>query len=180
MAQTFSRRQIGASMVEMLTAAGILAVLVGAAAPDLTDLRDRQRLLAITSMVETDLQYARTLAVTRNQVLRLSFGAGGGQGCYVLHTGATAQQCNCGAQPGDSVCTGGAKALRTVTMGSEQGIKLQANVSAMAFEPHRGTVTPAGTLRLMQQDGKSVRLVVNIMGRVRSCTPHDLAGWAPC
>ncbi len=180
MAQQRRRGQFGTSMVEMLTVASIAAVLVGAAAPNLIDLRDRQRLLSLTSAVETDLQQARSLAVSLNQVLRMSFGTGAGQGCYVLHTGSNAQQCRCGEQPGDSVCTGDAVALRSVTLAADQGVQLLANVSAMAFEPHRGTVTPAGTVRVQQQDGRSVRLVVNIMGRVRACTPHGLVGWAAC
>ena len=39
------------------------------------------------------------------------------------------------------------------------------------FDPLHGTSTPTGTLRLVDAGGRAVHHVVNVMGRVRSCSP---------
>jgi type IV fimbrial biogenesis protein FimT len=43
-----------------------------------------------------------------------------------------------------------------------------------------GTSTPTGTLRLVGGRGRAVHHVVNVMGRVRSCTPAGVPGWRAC
>jgi len=180
MANSSQNRQRGASLVEALMTLGITAVLLGTAVPGLSDMRDRQRLQAATAQFETDVQHARSMAVARNQVLRLSFGPAAGAGCYVLHTGTTSQQCQCSADPQASQCSGGAEVLRTISLPTSHGISLLANVGSMAFEPHRGTVTPTGTIRVTEPRGQRVHLVINVMGRVRACTPNGATGWAAC
>jgi type IV fimbrial biogenesis protein FimT len=173
------RRPRGASLVEALMALSVVGVTLGAALPSLNDVRDRQRLQAVAGQLETEVFHARSLAVARNQVLRLSFGDTAGPGCWVLHTGATATGCSCDAQ-GATTCQPGVEALRSEALPAVHGLGLRANVSAMAFEPQRGTVTPTGTLRLQGGSGTQVHLVVNIMGRVRACTPNGTPGWPGC
>jgi type IV fimbrial biogenesis protein FimT len=53
---------------------------------------------------------------------------------------------------------------------------VQANVASILFDPLHGTSTPTGTLRVVADSGRAVHHVVNIMGRVRTCSP---AGAAP-
>jgi type IV fimbrial biogenesis protein FimT len=135
----------------------------------------------MAAQIETDLFHARSLAVERNQVLRLNFDKHVAPGCYVLHTGTAAAQCQCDAgQTEQAVCTGSAQALRVVRLSDDQRLTLSANVNAMAFEPSRGTVTPAGTIRIDSGSGARVHLIVNIMGRTRACTPNGAAGWPAC
>lgn len=169
----------GASLLESLMVLSVVGVTLGAALPSLNELRDRQRLQAVAGQLETEVFHARSLAVARNQVLRLSFGDTAGPGCWVLHTGATAAGCSCDGQ-GATTCQPGVEALRSEALPAVRGLQLRANVSAMAFEPRRGTVTPTGTLRLEGGSGSQVNLVVNIMGRVRACTPNGTAGWSGC
>ncbi len=169
----------GISAIETLATMAITCVTLGVALPGLGELQERQRLYAMSALVETDLQHARSLAVARNEVLRLSFADDGAGGCYVLHTG-TAQQCSCGDVPGAAACSGGAEALRVASLAGTGGMRLQTNTSTIAFSPTTGTVTPTGTLRLQTSRGETVRLVVNVMGRVRSCSPDGLPGYRLC
>jgi type IV fimbrial biogenesis protein FimT len=173
-----SPRCRGASLVESLVTLAVLALLLGTALPGLGQVRERQRLQGLAGQLETEIQHARSLAVARNQVLRLSFGDTAGPGCWVLHTGSTAAGCRCEAG-GGLHCQAGVQALRSETLAPAHGVRLRANVAAMAFEPQRGTVTPTGTLRLETAAGQ-VNLVVNIMGRVRACTPAATPGWPGC
>ena len=65
--------------------------------------------------------------------------------------------------------------------GGLAGIVLTANVRSIAFDPLRGTTTPAATVRVAARDGAAVHQVVNIMGRVRSCSPdRNIAGYRAC
>jgi type IV fimbrial biogenesis protein FimT len=41
----------------------------------------------------------------------------------------------------------------------------------MAFDPLHGTATPTATWRVIARDGRAIHHVVNVMGRVRSCSP---------
>jgi type IV fimbrial biogenesis protein FimT len=171
----------GASLTEALIVLLLATMTLGSAVPAFAELRDRKRLEAVAAQLETDLQLARAEAVAANRVLRLSFGSEAA-GCYVLHTGS-AQSCTCGTDPAGAAaatCTAGSQALRVAALHETPGVQLQANVGSMAFEPHRGTVTPTATLRLSNARDDRVHLVVNLMGRVRACSPTGTTGWQPC
>jgi type IV fimbrial biogenesis protein FimT len=124
--------------------------------------------------VRTDLMYARGEAVSRNAGVRVSFHQGAAGRCYVVHTGDRAD-CQCdGAGP--AVCTGDAVALKTVN--ESRGVQVLANVSSVRFDPTNGTTSPTGTVCTVPAQGRAVHNVVNILGRVRTCSPA-VAG-APC
>ena len=56
--------------------------------------------------------------------------------------------------------------------------QIVSSVSSMRFDPSTGTVTPAGTVCTVPVRGRALHNVVNIMGRVRTCSPA--AAGAPC
>ena len=98
--------------------------------------------------------------------------------CYVIHTGK-AGSCSC-ATDGVAVCKPDASAMRSVRFDTP-AVQLQSNVTSMVFDPIQGTVTPTATLRFNGKEKHAVNLVVNIMGRVRSCTPTaGVSGYKPC
>jgi type IV fimbrial biogenesis protein FimT len=41
----------------------------------------------------------------------------------------------------------------------------------MTFDPVKGTVTPTATLRVESKDGRALHQVVNLLGRIRTCSP---------
>jgi type IV fimbrial biogenesis protein FimT len=60
-------------------------------------------------------------------------------------------------------------------------VAVHANVASVLFDPLHGTSTPTGTLRLVGSGGREVQHVVNVMGRVRSCSPLGaVPGYRPC
>ena len=173
------RRQRGLTLVEAAIALAVVAILAGLAVPSFESMRQRRHVEGVALQFETDVHFARSLAVARHQTVRISFDAAQGAGCYVVHTGA-ANACTCGAG-GAPVCTGGAEALRAVRLDGPGVPTLGANVRSMAFDPTRGTVTPTGTVRVRYADGPALHQVVNVMGRVRSCAPAPgLAGHRDC
>lgn len=173
------RRQHGFSLIESMTVLAVMAVTVGTAAPSLTALRDVKRLEGAAAQLESEVQYARSLAVARNETVRFTFRTGSGAGCYVIHTGAP-NACVCGAPGVPAQCTGDAEALREVSFGPQDRLSIRTASTTFGFDPTRGTVTPTATLRLAAPAGQALHVVVNIMGRVRSCTPNGVRGYRAC
>lgn len=158
----------GITLTEATLTMAVSLVAVGAVAPGFDAARERRHLEGIAAQLETDLQLARSEAVALNRTLHVGFQADAAGACYVVHTGA-AKQCSCsGATP---VCTGSALALRSVRIDSTSGVTLAANVRSMTFDPLQGTVTPTSTMRVLGRDGREIRKIINIMGRVRTCSP---------
>ena len=165
-------KQRGVTMIEACMTLAITGILAGSALPSFKDSLDKRRVEGMSSEAGTDLRYARSEAVARNTGVRVSFH----QGCYVVHTGSR-DECQCDGQ-GPAVCTGDAVALKTVNSASARGVQIVSNVSSMRFDPSHGTTSPTGTVCTVPASGRSVHHVVNIMGRVRTCSPA-VAG-APC
>lgn len=170
----------GLSLVEIMCCAAATATLLGSAFPALSDFGSRQRLQAAAAELHADIGLARSSAIQRGAAVRLSWQplADGGT-CYMVHTGdADACDCTHATQP---VCRSGEQALRTVVLPGQQAITLSAATRSIQFDAHRNTVTPTATFRLSDSHGQRLNLVVNIMGRVRTCTPGTaMAGVKSC
>ena len=130
------------------------------------------------TQLATDLRYVRTEAVARNEAVRISFYGDDAGSCYVVHTGTRAQ-CRC-AGPVPATCDDDAVQLKTVYLPAAQQISVQANVGSILFDPLHGTSTPAGTASVSGAPG-AIHHIVNVMGRVRSCSPEGVVpGYPVC
>ena len=174
------RAQRGLTLVEGTMALSVAAVLGGLAAPSFDKALQRRHLEGAAAQLATDIHYTRTLAVARNAPLRISFESGAAGSCYVIHSGA-ANQCSCDAG-GTAVCQGDARAERSVHFGGgSSGLSLTTNTRSVLFDPVRGTSTPTATLKLASRDAGAIHQVMNITGRVRSCSPAPaIAGYKRC
>jgi type IV fimbrial biogenesis protein FimT len=176
-AQVARRPQRGASLVEASIVLAVSTLLASTTLPGWNEARERRQLDAASTQLATDLLHARSLAVAQARPVRLSFTEG--QACYVVHTGA-AGACSCDTE-GGTHCRDGAQALRSATLPGEGRVALEANVRSMLFDSERGTVTPTATIQLQRADGATLRHVVNIMGRMRRCSPEGrVAGHPAC
>lgn len=176
----FKQAQRGLTLVEAGTATAIAAAALVTALPGFGDLLDARRAEGVAAELATDLRFARSEAVSRNAGVRVRLqGDADGTRCYVIHTGS-AGACSC-LDAGPPVCSGDAEPIKAVRFASDDRVQVQANVGSMLFDPVRGTVTPTGTLTILAADGRQMRHVVNILGRVRSCAAvGDWAGLKPC
>ena len=176
-----ARPQLGVTLIEACVVLAITAVLAASVMPGMQMLIDIRRLDGAATELATDIQFARAEAVARNEPLRLSVhGNGGGAGtCYLIHTGATAD-CSC-VSPGPAQCIADAQAIKTVVLSAADRIRLEANAASILFDPLHGTSSPTATLRLTDHQERAVHHVVNVMGRVRSCTPSfAMPGYRAC
>lgn len=167
------RHHRGCSLIETLVGLAITLVLLSGALPMLQDLVARQSLLAQAAVLETDLVLARTQAQVQKESLRLSVHqpADGGS-CYVIYSGALGA-CRCDSQ-GQSTCSAGAQVVRVAA--TSRGVMLAPLSRPLTFDAMMGTVSPTATLRLADRDGRTVHQVINLTGRVRTCTPNPVWG----
>jgi type IV fimbrial biogenesis protein FimT len=177
--RTRRQRQRGVTLIEACMVIAVAGVLVGTTAPALQDLIETRRVSGTAAQLATDIQWVRSEAVLRNTPVRLSFHVAADATCWIAHTGS-ANQCRCDVA-GPAVCTGGAEGIKTVRLPAGENVALQANVASMLFDPLHGTSTPTGTLRIVGVHGREVQHVVNVMGRVRSCSPLGaVPGYRAC
>jgi type IV fimbrial biogenesis protein FimT len=173
--------QRGITWLETCVVLAILGVTSSAAVPAMDGLIDARRLEGTAVQFATDVQFARSEAVARNQPVRLSLFNDALGSCYVVHLGLSAQCACAGASAGPAVCTSPARELKTVALASSQGVALAANTASVLFDPLHGTSTPTGTFRVLGRGGRAIHQVINVMGRVRSCTPTGgVAGYPIC
>lgn len=172
------RRTSGVTLVECAAVTAIVAVLLGTIVPGFQDARTRRQLEGVAAQLETDLQLARSEAVSRNESVRVGFTRDALGSCYVLHTGP-AGGCRCDGT-GVTSCSVGAVALRSVPLDAALPVQLQSNSASILFDAVKGTVTPTATLRVQAPVGH-LHQVVNVMGRVRTCSPDGaMAGYKRC
>lgn len=169
----------GLTLIEACAALAVLAVLATAGSPSLKSVFERKSLQGLAAELAADLHLARGDAVARQVGVRVAVHAGDGGSCVVAYTGpASGCRCGDGTAP---VCEADATPLRHRFVPASSGIAVSANVGSLRFDPHLGTATPAGTITVASSTGMSVRHVVNLMGRVRSCSPAAaVSGYTAC
>ena len=172
-------RQQGLTLLELAVVVAVVAIVAAAAAPSFTALIDARRLDSAATRLAADVQLARSEAIARNRPLRLSVFSGAGATCWIVHSGAAAD-CRCSDGAG-AVCGGGARVVKSVVLAANERVSVAGNVASIVFDPLHGTSTPTGTLRVVGARGGAVHHVVNVVGRVRSCSPDGIVpGYSPC
>lgn len=169
-------RPAGLSLIEALGVMALSGLLLAQALPSLHRAQADRRLEGASLALRTDLQWLRQASLARQESLRWQWADQPGAGsCHLLHRGP-AGACQCDPAGGPPRCNPEGEALRQTHWPAALGLRLQANVAGLAVDPALGTVTPAGTLRVVQAQGRELRLVVSALGRVRLCEAGARAG----
>jgi type IV fimbrial biogenesis protein FimT len=171
--------QGGVTLIEACVVVVICTVVAAIAVPSMRALMERQALRGSADELRADLHYLRSASISRGERLWLAVQAGAEGSCYLIHTGHQGD-CQCDAS-GQSTCNDGAQALKAVGFKPTGRVQLQSTSAALGFEPARGTVTPTATLKLVNAAGDAVHQVLNVMGRVRACSPGGaVPGYNAC
>ncbi len=168
----------GITLLEIAVVLAVTAIVAATAVPELASLVMARRLEGAATGLAADLQFVRSEALARNRSLRLSVRSGADATCWIVHTGAAG---DCACTPANVVCAPGASAIRSVVLPVGERVSVSANVASIVFDPLHGTSTPTGTLRLIDARGRAVHHVINVVGRVRSCSPDGaVTGYTAC
>ena len=159
----------GFTLIEVCIGLVIASILLASAIPSLQQWVLRERMQATAQSMLTDLQQARSEAVMRAGAVQLRFSRSARGSCYVLHTGASGG-CRC-SEDGQAICSANARVLRVNWIPSQQRLTVQANVSNLSFQPRQGAVTSTGSIDITGVNGQTIRQIISITGRVRSCSP---------
>lgn len=171
--------QRGITLIEALSGLAVASVTLGLAAPGLEAMRQRMELHGAAAQVETDIQFARSEAVARSRTVRMTLHESIGGSCYIVHTGPAAA-CSCTGAAGAS-CGASGEVLRSSFLPADGRVRIRSAVRSMTFDPVKGTVTPTATLRVESRDGRALHQVVNLLGRIRTCSPGGtMAGERSC
>jgi type IV fimbrial biogenesis protein FimT len=164
----------GVTLVEVCVVGAMAAILAGAALPSFTESLNKRKFDGAVAEIPTEVNFARSAAVSSNRVTWLSYTQVVGGTCAMVHVGAKTD-CSCTAG-GQSVCANGGEALKVGLHAVPVSIALPIH-----FDPTNGSVSPTATIRVEYAAGKELHHKVNIMGRVRSCSPMGaIKGYAIC
>ncbi len=164
----------GFTLVELMVALAVTAIVLTMAVPSFTSLLERSRLKAAANAMYDDIRFARTVAIKNNKDIYISFTTGDNW-CYGLSDNGV---CNCGTASSCQV-----EGVDRVLSGSDfSGITLPTSSVAIAggtsfvFEPRRGIAQDSagvwrnGALSLASASGESIQTAVSIVGRVSQCS----------
>ena len=161
--------QRGISFIEVLVTLAIIGILLATALPNLEQMKLRQRVQLTAQTVMTDLQQARSEAITRAGAVHFRVSQHGSGSCYLIHSGSSGA-CRCDDN-GQAICSAAGQLVKQEWVPSSRKLTISANVSSMSFQAQQGTVTSTGSIDISTGKGHSIRHVVSIAGRVRSCSP---------
>lgn len=160
------RPRRGLTLLEMMVALAIVAVLMTLALPSFGSMMSRHRLKAAAEQMATDLAELRMLAAQRGKPLHLNPSTGT-QWCYAL---AVASGCDCRVPQGCQLKTVRAKDHPGVTLLDGQEL----HVDPQPGPPVEGAV-------LQSSDGARLKVGLSPLGRPKICAPAAaVAGFAAC
>lgn len=190
------------TLIELMVVIALVGVIVLLAAPQMMDFIAYQRVKSINAQTASDLQFARSEAVSRNEYMGIYTDANpetGVMSCYTVFSSkdnpypvdasgnalSRTGDCNCQRTPG-SACTGTWREVRTVQMPSGVGLTYEMHRLqhlSVSFDPTTGGIVfpPADTRAVQGQSfcigvkrpaGGRMRAGVNLAGRVEICSPH--------
>lgn len=181
----------GFTLIELLITIGVLTILVVLATPSFFDAIDRRRVVDATEAIGKQVQQARMAAIETNRPITIVFDTASDPWCFGLTDAAdcacnTADSCRIPFSIGTDLTP--ADYEEVVGRGSQYlGVDLTAAPASMRFEPRRGIRddggNPVETVSVTSARGSEARVMVNIIGRVSTCTPAgtgNVAGMKTC
>lgn len=179
-AKPYRRPQRGFSLVEIMTALGISAVLLGVAMPSFSTLFEKQAFNTAHNDLAAAFHFARTLAVTERQQA-------------VVCPSTDAQNCNSPAvwdrgwivflDRNRNKQRDADEPVRRADQREREALGIRSSTARplVVFRPNGGSGGANMSLRLCNADGEPVSaLVLNNTGRLRKASSSEAAGMASC
>lgn len=163
----------GFTLIEILLATALLAVIVAIGTPSFSHLINNYKLRQAAESIADHLRYARSVAIKRNQPTYVSFSTDTQSNwCYSI---STLSSCDCQNTNINNSCPTfqqGERYTQYVESNQFKGVSLRrvrfGNSSTTRFDPVRGTAK-FGSLELTAVNKSAVEIRLSILGRVRVC-----------
>lgn len=200
----------GFTIVELMIALAVMAVLLTLAAPSFYDFILVQRLKGVNAQLVTDMQFARSEATSRFerrsdqpgdnvevQVVFRPTEVGAALSCYTLYTDSSddpRDKCDCTAAAGMRCPAASTQEIRTVQLPTSQRVLLglparQArgfsflSTSGAISIWRQGFTVPLGAFQVEAyiDADRRLRTSIGLSGRPSVCSPDGgVSGYAPC
>lgn len=155
-----SSRQKGVTLIELMIAVVVFAILAALAVPSFQGLIERKNLQGAAEKLFADMQFAKSEAIKRNQPVYISFDETAGSQCYGLSLGAA---CACNTAGSCMI-----DVERVVNMTEFPNVKLDASFASTSFNPRRGTAF-SGHVFFNNDYAAGVKL--SSLGKITICAP---------
>ncbi|MFO1272204.1 MAG: GspH/FimT family pseudopilin [Rubrivivax sp.] len=187
------RTQRAFTVVEFMITVALIAVVASLAGPSMYGMVLAQRLKGINANLVTDLQYARSEAVSRGKNVWVQFKQvpASHMTCYTIYsdqsnTGAGAGKCDCTVSDVATRCAASARELKTVQIPDSLSVKLYIDTSIFtlnfAFDSVTGSIyVPPSDVALppltsyvidtLIDAGRTLRTRISLAGRPSVCLP---------
>lgn len=176
------KRSRGFTLIELIVAMTVLAIIVGYVMSSFSGMLARQRLQAAAENLYDYLTLARTEAISRNNVVYVSV-ISGTAWCFGMDDSAG---CTCNTS-NDCQIDG---ATRVTNNDAYSGITLTsvgAGLNQFSYNERRGmpqntagTASVSGNITFTNSQGDSLTLQLNSVGRLKLCTSTSFRGYAAC
>ena len=178
------QRQGAFTLIEMLVVIVIAGIILTLAAPSFREMFRVQRLRSINAQLVTDMQFARSEAVSRNNNVRVNLGASPTMTCYSIFTAnATDAACDCLSTPACSAP--GLTEVRTVRVPTDTEVRVvkgEGMPDGFAFDPITQGIwqnrsddgdptVPTYTIDAVINGSLNLRTHINLSGRPTVCAP---------
>jgi type IV fimbrial biogenesis protein FimT len=169
----------GMTLVELLVAISVLALLMGVGLPSILDILEQRRVSAAAEAVRAHLIQARAHAVLRGQDVVMSYRPGDpAQWAIGYRQNTLCDPTQTETQhPLACLAIHGGPSITTVLQAvSWPDVALRANRTHTRFEGLSGLAPGSNlSLRLEGIRGRRVHVILNTAGRVRACSPQGAA-----
>ncbi len=172
-------KEDGFNLIELLIVLAVAGVLLGVGIPSYKELIQDQNLISVAEATYSQIKYAQSLALKRNEAIYLHFCQHGDEwrtgltnkdpcDCY------TANSCTLNGQDTSASWIDGTELLLV----SDEPVNFVNN--RVKFSPVRLTAN-AGTIRMENAQHKELRVITSKRGRVRICQVGDVGlGYKEC
>jgi len=191
------RRQRAFTLIELLVVVSLVAIVLTLAAPSFYDFILLQRLKGINAQLVTDLQNARSEAVSRSAYARLVFKADSSMTCYTLYVlkyrADAGTRCDCLLGAGAACTSSNAIEVRTVQIPASTSVRVVPTAidPAVAFDNVTGGLlsnpSDAGAAPLDAfvidttiDSSRTLRTTLNRAGRPTVCAMSNNLGAPAC
>lgn len=173
-------RSAGFTMIELMIAVALVALLLTIAIPSYQSLRQEQMVKAATQAVYTDVMLLKSEAIKRNSSLSLIvFNSGASNWCYRIAIDGAGSCASCSDTCSSVEGRKGADASEfpgVILAGSYAESSSQ--VRPISFSPRRGTL-PSGNITVTSSNA-SMKVITSNLGRVRTCAVSSVIGEVAC
>lgn len=167
----------GFTLIELMVVVSILGIILAIAAPSFKLYFEKYRAKRAAETINALFVNARSEAIKRNQKVYAVFKVSDDDATWCIGLSDSSNSCNCHTAGSCQIDS----ADRIVDGDDFHGVLLTnpANNIFFTFDPVRGTTT-ANNATVQSEGGKSVKVVLSGLGRIKLCSPDSGMGHPAC